>query len=73
MPMKCIDQMPMPIAAAPPSNHQRPDEGPASATRAASFRAVYATTMATRMDRPTSQRVVACFHGEGQEPELPRA
>ena len=57
MPMKCMDQMPMPIAAAPPSSHRRPPERPPSATRAASLRAVYATTIATRMESATSQEL----------------
>ncbi len=55
MPMKCIDQMPMPMATAPPSSHRRPPPRPASATRAASLSAVYETTIATRMESATSQ------------------
>ena len=40
MPMKCIDQMPMPIATAPPTRQNQTCSGLAAATRAASDSAV---------------------------------
>ena len=40
MPMKCMDQMPIPIANAPPRSHHRLTERSAAATWAASFNAV---------------------------------
>ena len=55
MPMKCIDQTPVPIATAPPSSQLRPTVPRDSATRAASLSTVYETTIATTMERVTSQ------------------
>ncbi len=40
MPMKCIDQMPQPMAAAPPTIHNLGEEPFARATRDARLRAV---------------------------------
>ena len=40
MPMKCMDQMPMPIAMAPPISQMRCNSARAAATRAASESAV---------------------------------
>jgi hypothetical protein len=55
MPMKCIDQIPLPIALAPPTSHSRDDAPCARATRAESRSAVCDTKMATATDRTTSQ------------------
>ena len=56
MPMKCIDQMPLPIASAPPMSHNRL-EGAAfvRATRAERLRAVCETNIATATDSATNQ------------------
>src|SRR6185312_104790 len=63
MPMKCIDQMPMPIEAAPPSNQSSPARRSAPATRSVSRSAVYETRIATMTERCTSHGLyVACIH-----------
>src|SRR6185437_938217 len=72
MPMKCIDQMPMPIEAAPPSSQSRPARRSAPATRSVSRRAVYETRMATTTESVTSQGLyVACI--PGKLPEMRQA
>ncbi len=53
MPMKCIDQMPMPMAIAPPTRQNQTCTGLAFATRAASDSAVYETSTATAMESAT--------------------
>ncbi len=53
MPMKCIDQMPNPIATAPPSNHQRATLPCAVASRPAMSNAVYDASTATTIEKPT--------------------
>jgi hypothetical protein len=55
MPMKCIDQIPLPIASAPPTSQSRDNVPCARATRAESRSAVCDTKMATATDRTTSQ------------------
>src|SRR6185437_1806064 len=70
MPMKCIDQMPMPIEAAPPSSQSIPARRSAPATRSVSLSAVYETRIATMTERCTSHGLyVACIHGK--LPEMP--
>ncbi len=55
MPMKCIDQMPQPMATAPPPTHRRIDEPPTREIREESRSAVWETNTATAIDRRTSQ------------------
>jgi hypothetical protein len=50
MPMKCMDQMPKPIAMPPPTSHSRPPE----VMRPAKLSAEYEATAATMMDSSTS-------------------
>src|SRR5580692_4882856 len=58
MPMKCIDQMPQPIASAPPTTHMPVlVEFLARATRADRLSAVYDTKIATRIESRTSQEL----------------
>ena len=57
MPMKCMDQMPTPMASEPAASHRRSAGRSLVAIRAASRRAVYETAMATPMERPTSQEL----------------
>ncbi len=54
MPMKCIDQIPPPIATAPPPSQRRADERFAFDTRTARLSAVYETRIATITERLTS-------------------
>ena len=54
MPMKCIDQIPPPIAIAPPPSQRRADERFAFDTRTARTSAVYETRIATITERQTS-------------------
>src|ERR1700722_14688858 len=57
MPMKCIDQMPQPIASAPPTTHIPVlADVLARATRADRLSAVYDTKIATTIESRTSQR-----------------
>ena len=53
MPMKCIDQMPVPMATAPPTSQSCADDPFARATLAASRSAVWDTTMATSIESST--------------------
>jgi hypothetical protein len=53
MPMKCIDQMPSPIAAAPPASHQRATRPWVLASRPAMSSAVYEARMATSSENTT--------------------
>ena len=53
MPMKCIDQMPSPMAAAPPASHQRATRPSAVARRPAMSSAVYEARMATSREMVT--------------------
>jgi hypothetical protein len=55
MPMKCIDQTPLPIASAPPMSHSLDGTPFERATRADKRRAVWETRIATATDRTTSQ------------------
>jgi hypothetical protein len=55
MPMKCIDQIPLPMASAPPSSHSRDSAPRVRTTRTESPRAVCETKMATATDKATSQ------------------
>src|SRR3569833_4463624 len=56
MPMKCIDQMPLPIASAPPMSHNLLDGAAfARATRAERLSAVCDTKTATATDRAINQ------------------
>src|SRR5919109_3957228 len=55
MPMKCIDQMPIPIDRAPPSSHSSHVRPAVVATLPATPSVAYAATMATTTDRKTSQ------------------
>src|SRR5579862_7445872 len=53
MPMKCMAQMPVPMAREPPDSHSHEREPGARATRADRRSAVWETTMATRTERTT--------------------
>src|SRR6185312_10828587 len=55
MPMKCMDQMPEPIATAPPTAQMRAAGPFERATRDARLNAVYDTNTATATDSSTSQ------------------
>src|SRR5690348_1639553 len=56
MPTKCIDQMPTPMATAPPSSHSLcADPLPEAATRVAMSRATYDAMTATTYDSATIQ------------------
>src|SRR4051812_1799463 len=56
MPMKCIDQMPLPIASAPPMSHNRLDGAAlARAVLAERLRAVCDTKTATAIDSAINQ------------------
>jgi hypothetical protein len=55
MPMKCIDQIPHPIATAPPPSQSRPDDPVTRATREDNRSAVWETNTATATDRSTNQ------------------
>src|SRR3954468_2037088 len=55
MPTKCIDQMPQPIATAPPVSHRRAGRWFALDTREERLSAVYETNTATTMESATSQ------------------
>jgi len=55
MPMKCIDQMPQPMATAPPPSQSRPDDPVIRATREDNRSAVWETNTATATDRSTNQ------------------
>ena len=57
MPMKCMDQMPTPMATAPPISQNRTCRALEAATRAASDSAVYDTSTATTMDRVTNHEL----------------
>ncbi len=55
MPMKCMAQMPLPIASAPPAIQKYGARPWAWRTRIARLRAVYDARMATRIDTKTSR------------------
>src|ERR1700761_6850019 len=57
MPMKCIDQMPMPIATDPPTSHHLDAFPWASVTRPAISSAVYEASIAISTEAITSQGV----------------
>lgn len=54
MPTKCMAQMPVPMANAPPAIHQRAAWRGALDTRSARLSAVYEARMATRTDSRTN-------------------
>src|ERR1700678_4003264 len=55
MPIKCIDQMPQPIASEPPLSQSFDGTPSLRATRAERLSAVWDTKIATATDRNTSQ------------------
>ncbi len=55
MPMKCIDQIPVPIEKAPPHSHQRAATPLDEVIRLAKSSAVYDANIATSSERRTSQ------------------
>ena len=55
MPMKCIDQMPMPIAKAPPRSQETAAAPVEAVRREARSSAVYEASTATRNESSTTQ------------------
>ena len=55
MPTKCIDQMPLPMAKAPPPSQSLDGTPSLRATRAERLSAVWETKIATATDKTTSQ------------------
>jgi hypothetical protein len=55
MPMKCIDQMPRPMANAPPSSHEAAAAPAEAVMRDARSSAVYDARIATNNDSATTQ------------------
>jgi hypothetical protein len=60
MPMKCIDQTPMPIATPPPPIHAARPRPCASCTREPRSSAVYDAITAVAIDTATSQPLYPC-------------
>src|SRR2546430_9630951 len=65
MPMKCMDQIPLPMASDPPASHQRAELPFVAVMRPAIARAVYEASMATAMEMTTSQALYVLVSIDG--------
>src|ERR1043166_97940 len=66
--MKCIDQMPMPIAVAPPHSQSRADLPRAVTMRPAMSSAVYEARIATKNDAATSSGLKVLMYTVDRRP-----